>query len=40
MKITDISGLIKSDELRAFANAGIVAKGVASTLTRKEIDKL
>jgi aspartyl-tRNA synthetase len=40
MKITDISPLISNDELRAFANMGIVAKNAAATLTRKEIDKL
>jgi len=40
MKIVDVSTLISSDELRGFTNAGIVAKGAAATLTRKEIDKL
>ncbi|MCL2634215.1 MAG: aspartate--tRNA ligase [Oscillospiraceae bacterium] len=40
MKIVDISEVITNDELRNFANAGIVAKGAANTLTRKEIDKL
>jgi aspartyl-tRNA synthetase len=40
MRITDISALVTSDELRGFANAGFVAKGAAGVLTRKEIDKL
>ncbi|MCL1832044.1 MAG: aspartate--tRNA ligase [Oscillospiraceae bacterium] len=40
MEIVDLSEVIASDELRAFANAGIVAKGAAAALTRKEIDKL
>jgi aspartyl-tRNA synthetase len=40
MRIVDISQVITSDELRGFANKGIVAKGAACTLTRKEIDKL
>jgi aspartyl-tRNA synthetase len=40
MKIVDISPQISSDELRGFCNAGIVVKGGAATLTRKEIDKL
>jgi aspartyl-tRNA synthetase len=40
MKITDISEIITNDELKSFANAGIVAKNAAAALTRKEIDKL
>ncbi|MCL2036553.1 MAG: aspartate--tRNA ligase [Oscillospiraceae bacterium] len=40
MKIIDISKIITNDEFRGFANAGIVAKNAAATLTRKEIDKL
>ncbi|MCL2754356.1 MAG: aspartate--tRNA ligase [Oscillospiraceae bacterium] len=44
MKIVDISALIETfaakADLQTFARIGIVAKGAAAALTRKEIDKL
>ena len=43
MEITDISALVKNCGFSVFSNAdtvrGVVAKGAANTLTRKEIDK-